>query len=359
MRIVLAYSGGLRSTAAIPWLRARHRADVVAVTLDLGYGRALEAVRDRALAAGAVRAHVVDGRDGFARDLVLPALRADVRAAHAGREAEQDSGVNQGALQPRALGQTALGPALLDIARIERAVAVAHACAADSPERIRVESALRALHPATTTMAVADEWPASRADILAGARGQRLPLAADVADAAVVDANLWGRTLWCRPGEPAPARWPESAFAITRPVSACPQEPAVVQVRFERGTPTAINGVHMPFVDLVQSLGTIAGAHGVGRIRQGDEWVEAPAPTVLLTAHSALQSTTWDDEVRAFAESVSRRYAEVIAQGGWFRRIREVLDALIASSQRDVSGTVALRVCRAEVTVDSVRGAAA
>lgn len=358
MRIVLAYSGGLRSTAAIPWLRARHRADVVAVTLDLGYGRALEAVRDRALAAGAVRAHVVDGRDGFARDLVLPALRADVRA-HTSPEAERDSVPNDGALQPRALGQTALGPALLDIARIERAVAVAHACAADSPERIRVESALQALHPATTTIAVADEWPASRADILAGARGQRLPLAADVADAAVVDANLWGRTLWCRPGEPAPARWPESAFAITRPVSACPPEPAVVHVRFERGTPTAINGVQMPFVDLVQSLGTIAGAHGVGRIRQGDEWVEAPAATVLLTAHSALQNTTWDDEVRAFAESVSRRYAELIAQGGWFRHIREVLDASIASAQRDVSGTVALRVYRTEVTVDSVDGAAA
>lgn len=357
MRIVLAFSGGLRSTAAIPWLRAHHRADVVAVTLDLGYGRALEAVRDRALAAGAVRAHVVDARDGFARDLVLPALRADVRAAHIGREVERDSTANHGALQPRALGQTALGPALLDIARIERAVAVAHACAAESPERIRVESALRALHPATTTIAVADEWPATRADVLAGARGQRLPLAADVADVAVVDTNLWGRTLWCRPGEPAPGGWPESAFALTRPLSACPNEPAVVQVRFDHGTPTAINGVQMPFVDLVQSLGTIAGAHGVGRIRQGDAWVEAPAATVLLTAHGALQTAIWDDEVRDFAELVNRRYAEVIAQGGWFRPIRDALDASVASLQRDVTGVVALRVYRTEVTVDVVERA--
>lgn len=353
MRIVLAYSGGLRSTAAIPWLRAHHRADVIAVTLDLGYGRALEAVRDRALAAGAVRAHVVDGRDGFARDLVLPALRADVRSAHVARDAE-DAPATDGALQPLALGQTALGPVLLDIARIERAVAVAHACAADSPERVRLESTLRALQPATTTIAVADEWPASRADLLAGARGQRLPLAGDVADAAVVDANLWGRTLWCRPGEPVPAGWPESAFATTRPLSACPPEPAVVQVRFDRGTPTAINGVQMSFVDLVQSLGTIAGAHGVGRVRHGDAWVEASAATVLLTAHSALQAATWDDDVRAFAESVSWRYAEVIARGGWFRPIREVLDASVACSQRNVTGVVALRVCRAEVTVDSV-----
>jgi argininosuccinate synthase len=358
MRIVLAYSGGLRSTAAIPWLRAHHRADVVAVTLDLGYGRALEAVRDRALAAGAVRAHVVDGRDSFARDLVLPALRADVRSPHGVREAEGDAVASHGALQPRALGQMAIGPALLDIARIERAVAVAHACVPNSPDRIRMESALGALQPAITTIAVADEWPVRRADLLAGARGDRLPLAADVADASVVDANLWGRTLWCRPGEPTPAEWPESAFAVTRPLAGCPDEPALVHVRFDRGTPTAINGVQMSFVDLVQSLGTIAGAHGVGRARLGDAWVEAPAAIVLVTAHSALQLATWDDEVRACADGVSRRYADVIAQGGWFRPIREMLDASIASAQRTVTGVVALRLCRSEVTVESLEKAA-
>ncbi|MBM3771253.1 MAG: hypothetical protein FJW27_08200 [Acidimicrobiia bacterium] len=355
MRIVLAYSGGLRSTAAIPWLRARQRADVVAVTLDLGYGRALEAVRDRALAAGAVRAHVVDGRDGFARELVLPALRADVRTASASRDGDTSAAVSDGALQPRALGQTALGPTLLDIARIERAVAVAHACEANSPDRIRLESALHALHPATTTIAVGDEWPASRADILARARDQRLPLPGDVSDSTVVDANIWGRTMWWRQqGEAAPLGWPESAFAMTRPPTAWPAEPAELQVRFDRGTPTALNGVPMSFVDLLQSLETIAGAHGVGRSRQGSAWVEAPAATVLLMAHSALQAAIWDEEVRQFAESLSRRYAELIDRGGWFRPVREVLDASVESSQRQVTGVVALRVCRAEVTVDSV-----
>lgn len=353
MRIVLAYSGGLRSTAAIPWLRTHHRADVVAVTVDLGLGRALEAVRDRALAAGAVRAHVVDGREAFARDIVLPALRADVRPTGTRQAAVPAEGA--GALQPRALAQTALAPTLLDIARIERAVAVAHACAADSADRIRLESALRALHPSTTTLAVADEWPAAtRNDILTSARTQRMPLAADVEDATVVDANIWGRTLWHRRhAEPTPSGWPESAFAITRPLSACPDEPATIDIRFDGGTPTAVNGVHMPFVDLVQSLGTIAGPHGVGRTQQGDAWVEAPAATVLLTAHSALQVAAWDEELQPFAESVSRRYAELIAQGSWFRPIRHALDAFVASSQRDVTGVVTLSVCRAQVTVDS------
>lgn len=356
MRIVLAYSGGLRSTVAIPWLRAHYRADVVAVTLDLGDGRALEAVRDRALAAGAVRAHVVDGREAFARDVALPALRADVRPTGTRPAAVHQAEV-AGALQPRALAQTALAPSLLEIARIERAVAVAHACEAGTVDGRRLESALRVLRPATTIVAMADEWPATRSELLAGARAQRLSLAADAADAGVVDANIWGRTVRRRADGPCPPDWPESAFAITRPLSACPPEPATIEVRFDSGTPTAINGVTMSFVDLLQSLGTIAGAHGVGRTPQGDTWVEAPAATVLLIAHSALQASVWDDEMYLFAESVSRRYSELIASGGWFRPLRDALDAFVASTQRDVTGVVALRVSRAEVTVDSVQRA--
>src|SRR5262245_47136997 len=245
MRIVLGYAGGVDASEAVHWLRETHRADVIAVTLDLGQGRALEAARDRALAAGAVRAHVIDAREQFARQYVLPTLLAD---------AVPDSGRPN----PRALGVPLLGQTVVDIARIERAVAVAGLSWRDGADRL--ESAVKSLNPALSTVQVP-------------------PVAETVG--LKVDLNLWGRTLMAS----ADAEdIPESAFATTRPLAACPDEAAVVELAFEDGRPTSINGVSMPLLDLIQSLGTIAGAHGVGRFRGAYGWVEAPAAVVLHEA---------------------------------------------------------------------------
>lgn len=343
MRIVLAYTGGPLGTAAIPWLRDRHRADVIAVTLDLGPGRVLEAARDRALAAGAVRAHVVDAREAFVHDFVLPALRAD---ADDGRGEARD----RDALQPAALAHALLGRTLVEIARIERAVAVAHPHRAGRLARVRLESAVQALNPSLTVVPVADGWPESRAQIRAEAAGRGVPLPLEDDRAYVVSANVWGRTLTPHDEGPAIATLPESAWTLTRPMPACPEEPAVVDLRFDAGMPVSINGVSMPLLDLVQSLGTIAGAHGVGRTRRGQAWVEAPAAVVILAAHQALQARVWDTDTRAFASTVSRRYAELVDWGGWFLPLREALDGFVAQTQQAVSGTVRMRMSRSACT---------
>jgi len=265
MRIVLAYSGGLRTTAAIPWLRDRHHADVIAVTVDLGQGRALESVRDRALAAGARRAHVVDARDAFARDVVLPALRAGV------------SGV-----PPRLFGQAMLGRTLVDVARIERAVAIAHGALAGSRDAQRIELPVRSLNPGLTLVPMAADAPTDRQALAAYARAHHIDVRPD--DEVAADLNLWGRTLGWSAGDGAPA---DSAFTLTRAAAVTPGEPALVDLQFDSGRPVSINGVAMSFPDLVQSLATIAGTHGIGRLPVDGAWVEAPAATVLHTAHQA------------------------------------------------------------------------
>lgn len=332
MRIVLAYAGGLTATAAIPWLRERYRADVVAVTLDLGQGRALESVRDRALAAGAVRAHVVDARETFAQQVLVPALRADV-----------DS------VTPRVLGEAVLGPVLVDVARIERAVAVAHTCEADGADRTRLESPVRALNPSLTIIPVAAERPLAADELAAFARAHQLTTPREAGLSVVTDVNLWGRTLTpTQDGDALPL--PERAFTMTRSSANCPSEPAIVELEFAGGVPVSINGVAMPFLDLLQSLVTIAGTHGIGRRQVGSEWVETPAASVLHFAHRALQERLWDADTRAFAATVSRRDTDLLEQGGWSFPLRDALDAFVIEAQKRITGTVRVTLAQGNMS---------
>lgn len=343
MRIVLAYSGDLYTTVAIPWLKARHRADVIAVIADLGQGRALEAARDRALAAGAVRAHVVDVRDEFARAFVLPALRACAV-------------LDDGAPQPEALGRPLLGQVVVDIARIERAVAVGHACEAGDPDQARIESAILALNPSLTLLRPAAEWNMSHQQVIDYARTEQLPVPPASAGGRGAseagwraDVNLWGRTL--RPLR-ADAPVPDAAFAQTIAQRGGAREAATVQLSFDHGVPTGINGVPMPFVELIQNLTAIAGAHGVGRLpASGGGWVEAPAAVVLHTALRALARHRWSPELEAFANTVGKTYADLVQHGGWFGPLRDGLDAFVGRTQQDLDGVVSLGLayaaCRA------------
>ncbi|MGE3510600.1 MAG: argininosuccinate synthase domain-containing protein [Vicinamibacterales bacterium] len=336
MRIVLAFDGNPIATAAITWLRERHHADVVALLVDLGQGRALEAARDRALNAGAVRAHVIDARETFAREVVLPSLRADAGT-------DDDPGL--GRLAPRALGQLMLSRTLVDTARIERAAGIAHTCPTDGLDRARVEAAARAASGGVRVLALADE-----SGVIGSSASRRGPEWGIPVDA---DVNVWGRTI--RPsGDDSDAPLPESAFHLTRAPTRCSGEPACVAIRFEAGTPTAVNGVTMPLLELLQTLSTIAGAHGVGRIRRGATWIEAPAAVVLLIAHHTLQDQAWDADTQAFARTVSARYADLIDAGGWFLPLRASLDAFVTRAQQGVTGTVSLQLRQGEIEVTAV-----
>ena len=312
-RVVLAYSGSVDTANGIGWLRAAHGAEVIAVTLDLGQGGDLEAVRDRALALGAARAHVLDLREEFARAHILPALKAD--ALYEDRYPLD-----------AALAWPLIARKLGEIAAIEHATCVAHGGATDGePSALNVT--IRAACP--------------ELDVIALPR-------ADAGQGLAVNANLWGRSVECSGIDDPWGEPPEHLYVLTKTGADCPNEPAYVELMFERGAPVAINGVTMPLVDLIVSLRTIAGAHGVGRLDLVETKVrkvyEAPAAVVLHSAHRELTKLAASRDLDRFTRQVRVHYADLLCHGLWYSPFREALDAFVDKVQERVTGEVRLKL---------------
>jgi argininosuccinate synthase len=266
--VVLAFGGGLHASAAVPWLIETYGVEVVTVTLDVGQGRELGELRARALACGAVRAHVIDARDEFARDVLLPPLAK----RPLGGDAESVV-----AAPIARLPWPLIARKLTEVARIEGAEAVAHGSSDFS-----CDAAIQAVDASVRVLAPAREWGMSASDLHAYARARRLPVDATVPDCRV-DENLWGRVCtWDGDEEPVMAR---VGVRLVR-------EPAFVDIHFESGVPTSVNGVPMSPAELIECLSLIGGQHGIGRVvitPNGSHHVvhEAPAATVLHAAASA------------------------------------------------------------------------
>ena len=346
-RIVLADSGGLDTSVAIRWLAEKHDAEVIAVTVDLGQGQELTDVRERALAVGAVRAHVIDAREEFARDYVLPALQA--RAIYEERYTLAS-----------ALGRPLIAKHLVAIARMEGAVAVAHGCTGKDNDQVGLDVSVRALDPSLQLLAPARAWGMSRPDEIEYARVHGIPVPVTIASPYSVDSNLWGRSIECGVLEDPWAEPPEEIYTLTRAPQHCPDEPAYVEIDFDRGVPVRANGIDMPLVELIESLETIAGAHGVGRSDlienrlmgiKSREIYEAPAAVVLHTAHSELERLVIARDLERIKQDMGRAYADAVYNGLWFSQTREAIDAFVAAIQPRVTGTVRLKLFKGDCRV--------
>jgi len=327
-RIVFAFSGGPDTSAAIEWLKHRPGdagdvTDVVTVTLDLGQGGVLEEVRDRALARGAARAHVLDAREEFASDYIARALKAD--AVYEDRYPMATS-----------LGRPLIAKKLVEVAAIEQATIVAHTGTGN--DQIRLDVCVRALNPGLTVIAVPPSATSSK----------------------TVDANLWGRAIQYGAISDPWTEAPEEVYTLTRAPGDCPDEAAYVELSFQHGVPVAINGVEMPILELLGSLGIIAGAHGVGRIDMVENRVagikaraiyEAPAAVVLHAAHKELQKMVVSTGLDRFSRAVSLQYADTIYNGLWFTPLREALDAFIDKVQERVTGVIRMKLFKGDCRV--------
>ncbi|MBA3639445.1 MAG: argininosuccinate synthase [Acidobacteriota bacterium] len=320
-RIVLAYSGGLVTSAAVAWLAEQRDAEIVTVTLDFGQERELAVVRERALALGAVRAHVVDVREEFVRDFVLPALQADAL---------------EGAGHPLvvALARPLIARRLVEMAKMESAAAVAHGGAPGTAGESSLHQTIRSLDPSLEVIAPARVWGMSNDEVTAFARGHNIHV--PPADSYRTDATLWGRILTSIDGDAIP----EDAFTLTRPAADCEGDGAVVDIDFNAGVPVRANGVEMSLIEMIESLETIAGAHGVGRIAAGSYVVEAPAAVVLHAAHRELESLVVGADLARMKGELARRYAAAATDGRWFSDLREALAAFTKVLQRRVTGSV-------------------
>ncbi len=347
-KVVLAYSGGLDTSVIIRWLMQERGLDVIALTIDLGSQPRLPEIQQRALKIGAKKALVVDARRDFIKYFVWPALKADA--------------MYQGQYPlATALGRPLIAKLLVDAAREEGATLVAHGCTGKGNDQVRFDVSVGALAPDLTVIAPVREWDMrTRDDEIAYAERQQIPITVTKASPYSTDENLWGRSIESGVLEDPWAEPPEEVYLWTKAPNATPAEAAYVEITFESGEPVALDGKSIDAVELVQTLNLLAGEHGVGRIDHVEdrlvgiksrEIYEAPAATVLLQAHRALEQMTLSKDQLRFKERLIQEYAELVYNGLWFTAHHQDMAAYVASTQRHVSGTVRVKLERGKSSV--------
>lgn len=340
-KVILAYSGGLDTSVAVAWLREQHGVEVITLTVDVGGGSIGDGVAERALAAGASRAYVVDGRERFVRDFVFPALQANARY----------QGVYPLAT---ALARPLIAQLLVEVADRERAEAVAHGCTGKGNDQVRFDVAVQALAPRLEVIApmrVGMGLSREESIAYAAARGIAAPL--EKASMYSVDHNLWGRSIETGILEDPWQTPPPDVYTWTVEPAAAPAIPTQLTIGFEAGIPVSLDGEEIGPVELVERLNALAGRHGIGRIDHVEdrliglksrEIYEAPAAVVLQAAHEALESLTLSREQLRFNRIVSDQVAQATYDGLWFSALQRDLLEYVRSAQRVVTGQVRLRL---------------
>ena len=346
-KVVLAYSGGLDTSVAIKWLKEKYNLDIIALTIDVGNERDFSAVRQKALKVGAVKALVIDAKERFVNYFIFPALQAD--ALYEGQYP-----------LATALSRPLMAKLLVDTAAEEGASAVAHGCTGKGNDQVRFEVSISALSPSLKIIAPAREWGMTREETINYAQRYDIPVPITAASPYSIDENLWGKSIECGVLEDPWVEPPEEVFTWTKSPAETPDKPSYVEISFEKGTPVTLDGQKMDGVSLIRRLNELAGGHGVGRIDhlenrlvgiKSREIYEAPAATVLLQAHQALEAITLSKEQLRFKQKVAMEYADLIYNGLWFTSLHRDLAAYVQSSQRCVTGTVRLKLFKGNCTV--------
>lgn len=346
-RVVLAYSGGLDTSVAIPWLQENYHSEVIALTLDLGQGRDLDGVQEKARAVGAVKAIIIDVREEFVHGFVWPALQAG--ALYESRYP-----------LATALGRPLIARRLAELALEEGAQYIAHGCTGKGNDQVRIELGVMASAPHLKVIAPARDWGMSRDEEMQYAQERGIPVPTTRASPYSVDENLWGRSVESGVLEDPWVEPPEDVFTWTNAVEQTPDTPLYLEIEFVQGIPVAIDGEKLDGVSLIQLLNVSAGQHGIGRIDhlenrlvgiKSREIYEAPAGVILHAAHQSLESLTLTKEQQRFKAIVAQEYADLVYNGLWFSDHRQDLDVYVSNSQRFVSGTVRLRLYKGAFTV--------
>lgn len=339
-KIVLAYSGGLDTSVAIKWLAEKYKMDVIALTIDIGGVSDLQTIQQKALKIGAVKALTVDAKKVFVDSFVFPALKAN--AIYEGQYP-----------LATALGRPLIARLLVETARKEKAVAVAHGSTGKGNDQVRFDVSVATLAPELKVVAPAREWGMTREETISYAEKHDIPIPIKVTSPYSIDENLWGRSIECGVLEDPWAEPPEEVFAWTKSPLASPEQPEYIEIGFVSGIPVSLNGVEMDGVALIQQLNAVAGKHGVGRIDHVEsrlvgiksrEIYEAPAAVVLLKAHQALEAMTLTKDQLRFNQKVSCEYADMVYNGLWFTALRRDLAAYVDSAQRYVTGTIRVKL---------------
>jgi argininosuccinate synthase len=345
-KVVLAYSGGLDTSVCVKWLE-RQGAEPYALYLDLGQGEPSEDVKAKALQIGAADAFVLDARAEFATEYIAPGIMAN--ALYGGK-------------YPlfTALGRPLIAKKLVEAAREVGATHIAHGSTGKGNDQVRFDVTTASIAPDLTVVAPVRDWNMSRPEEMAYAEEHGVPVPTTKESPYSVDENLWGRSIEAGPLEDPDHEPTEDVFTLTTSPENAPDEPQYVEIGFQEGLPTTLDGEELPLVDLISELGTVAGANGVGRIDMVEdrlvgiksrEIYEAPAALAILAAHRELETLTLTRDVLRFKSTVEQRYAELTYEGLWFTPLKSALDAFVAQTQKTVTGNVRLKLYKGNSTI--------
>jgi len=347
-KVVLAYSGGLDTSIIIPWLKENYEYDVVAMVGDVGQGDDIEAVVKKAYDTGASKVIVEDLREEFLTDYVFPALKAGAVYEHK-------------YLLGTSLARPVIAKKQVKVALQEGAEAVAHGCTGKGNDQVRFEMAYQALAPELKVIAPWREWKLkSREDCLDYAEAHGIPVAQSREKIHSRDRNLWhvsheGGELEDAGNAPYPSTW-----QMTKSPQDAPDREENVELGFEAGVPVSVNGLKMDPVSLVELLNEIGGRNAIGRIDLVENrfvgiksrgCYETPGGTLLLTAHRELEALCLDRDLAHYKQQVGLKYAELVYFGLWFTPLREALDAFVAVTQKNLTGTVTLSLYKGNIAV--------
>ena len=344
--VALAFSGGLDTSVSVKWLQEKYDADVVTVTLDLGQRDDLEQIERRSRQMGARNHHTIDAKADFLRDYVTPAIMAN--ALYEGKYPLST-----------ALGRPLIAKKLVEVAEKEGADAVAHGCTGKGNDQVRIDVTVRALNPTLQVIAPVREWNMSRDEEILYAQKKGIPIKPSKSIYSV-DQNLWGRSIESGPMENPGTEPPEDAFEWTVSPEEAPDEPAYLEIAFQEGVPTRVNGRSMELLKLVSYVNQLAGSHGVGRIDhiedrlvgiKSREVYECPGASAIIEAHRDLEKLVLTRHELEFKSQVEREWAWLVYSGLWLEPLRTALDRFTSATQHRVTGSVRLKLYKGSMRV--------
>ena len=347
-RVVLAYSGGVDTSVCIPYLKEEWGVkEVITLAADLGQGDELAPIRAKALKCGAVESLVADAKEEFVREYAFRAIQANALYE------------NRYPLST-ALARPLIAKLLVEAAAKYGADAVAHGCTGKGNDQVRFDVGIMALNPRIKVLAPAREWGMSREQTIA--YGERFGIESPVKKSSPysIDRNLLGRSIEAGPLEDPMVEPPEEIYLMTKAIADTPNEPEYVDIEFEQGIPIGLNGQPLDPVSLIAQLNEKTGNHGVGRIDmienrvvgiKSREIYEAPALLVLIDAHRDLESLTLTADVAQYKRGLEETYGHLIYRGLWYSPLKQALDAFIQETQKQVSGTVRVKLFKGNATI--------
>jgi argininosuccinate synthase len=350
-KLVLAYSGGLDTSVAIPWLKDQGY-EVIALTMHVGQQEGdMEEIRQRALNAGAIKAYVVDLREAFVDTFVWPTLKSNA--------------LYQGVYPLNsALSRPMIAQALIWCAEKEGAVAVAHGCTGKGQDQVRIEVCCNALNPDIEVLAPVRDWQFTREEEMDYAAAHNIPVPTTKKSPYSIDDNLWGRSIECGVLEDPWNKPPKDAYALTVDPTDAPDEEVTIEITFEAGIPVALNGKKMDSLELIEQMNKMAGCAGVGRIDMVEdrlvgfksrEVYECPGAVALITAHRKLETITLAKDVLKTKKELEVKFAEMAYEGYWFSPLMEAIQAFMDSTQKSVNGTVRMSLYKGNATVNGMK----